>query len=955
MRDVEERSRSMKYEARRSARTAAAARAVALAGCLAALTVFATPASAQEEYSVQGVIAGTEGAAIEGAMVVALALPDSVLTKFALTDGGGRFQLTRVPAGEYLLQVTMVGRETIRQPFTLVDSDFDAGTIGLEILAVDMDELVVSIEHVPFVNRRDTLAYNANAFVTRPNASVEELLARLPGIEVDSDGTIIAQGEQVQNVLVDGKEFFGNDPTIATRNLPADAIESIEVYDRESDMAEFTGIADGQEERTINLQLREEARSGYFGSVVGGLGGGLEPSAVIDAQPVGRTRYHETINVNRFSPNTQLAILGGANNINQAGFSWGQFVGGGNGGGRGGGGGQFGGGRNDGFTETLALGANVNHDFSEENWIRTSYFYTGLDNVQRQGTTSQQLLGSAGAALQESLSDQTTDNTSHRLNVNAQYEFSEGHEMRLRGNLSASDALRTTLQESSSETLSGEPQNSGSSVNVVDSNDFGGEASLTWRKRLGEGGRALVATASAELEDPDSFRDLESSTLVRDRTGALVPLDILQRQEEQERNLELTQRLSLSQPIGGSVVEIFGERHSVDEDGNRSVFDLESGSPVLNSTLSSGFDRTYAYNRGGLRFSRNSERHRVTLGVQAQRSNLESTIHERDETIESGFTHVLPSFDYRLQYNDSKTLRFRYTTRTREPSMTELQPFVDNTNPVRTYVGNPNLTPEYSHNFNTEYRFFDQFSFVNLFTYARFSYTDNEIIQSRVYDDRAFQTTTPVNIDHSWSANAGVTYGRPIRPIGASLNVQYGVSHTRGVELLNEVENNSRIWQNSIDVSLENRNKELFEIRGGANFSFSDVAYTLNDELDQGYLDKRLYANGTLHWAAWTVRSQLDWALYDEDVFGEGDRNIAMLQASISRMAMNDRVEVELVAFDILDQNKGVTYTNGSSFISERRAETLGRYVMLRMNYRLGSLGMGGGDRGRGGAFRGRR
>lgn len=919
------------------------------------LAAFAPAAQAQDEYAVHGRITGTDGAVIEGAMVVALALPDSVLTKFSLTDGGGQFTLTSVPAGPYLLQVTMVGRETIRQPFTLVDSDLDAGTIELDVMAVDMEELVVSIEHVPFVNRRDTLAYNANAFVTRPNASVEELLARLPGIEIDSDGTIIAQGEEVQSVLVDGREFFGTDPTIATRNLPADAIESIEVYDRESDMAEFTGIADGQEARTINLQLREEARSGYFGSVVGGLGGGLEPSAVIEAQPVGRTRYHETINVNRFSPSTQLALLGGANNVNQAGFSWGQFVGGGNGRGRGGGGGQFGGGRDDGFTETLALGANVNHDFSEETWIRTSYFYTGLDNVQRQATTSQQLLGSAGAALQESLSDQTTDNASHRLNVNAQYEFSEGHDMRLRGNLSASDALRTTLEWSASESLAGERQNSGSSTNVVDSKDFGGSASLTWRKRLGDSGRALVATASAEMDDPESVRDLESSTLVRDGTGALVPLDILQSQEEGERNLEMTQRLSLTQPIGGSVVEVFGERHSVDEDGNRSVFDLQSGSPVLNTALSSGFDRTYAYNRAGLRFSRNNERHRLVLGLQAQRSNLESTIHERDERIESGFTHVLPSLDYRLQYDESKTLRFRYTTRTREPSMTQLQPFVDNTNPTRTYVGNPNLTPEYSHTLNTEYRFFDQFSFVNLFTYARFSYTDNEIIQSRVYDDRAFQTTTPVNIDHSWSANAGVTYGRPIRPIGASLNVEYGVSHTRGVELLNEAENNSRIWQNSVDISLENRDKEVFELRGGANFSFHDVAYTLNDELDQGYLDKRFYANGTLHWGtAWTVRSQLDWALYDEDVFGEGDRNVAMLQASISRMAMNDRIEVELMAFDILDQNKGVTYTNGSSFISERRAETLGRYVMLRMNYRLGSLGMGGGDRGRGGG-RGRR
>ena len=933
--------------------------AFATAGLFLAIT---PSVDAQETYDVRGVVADSAGAGIDGAMIVALALPDSLLTKYALSNGNGSFTLSRVPAGEYLLQITMVGHQTVRQPFSITAADIDAGTINLAVLVVEMEALVVSVDHVPFVNRRDTLDYNARAFVTRPNATVEELLARLPGIEVDADGTVRAQGEEVRNVLVDGKEFFGSDPTIATRNLPADAIERIQVYDKQSDMAEFTGIADGQEERTINLELREDARRGYFGQAVGGLGGGLEPVAVIEAQPNGRTRYNESLNINRFSPTTQLALLGNANNVNEAGFAWGDFVnfsggarglgGGGNrgGGGRGGGGQggiQLGGGRNDGFTESMSLGLNANHDFSDDRWIRSSYFYTGLDNVQQQTTQQQQLLGSSAAALQNAVADQSTANTTHRVNVNTQYAFSDGHDLRLRGNLSVGSSSMTSLQSSETTTFEGRVQNTGVSSNLVDGNDLGGSASLTWRKRLAENGRSLVAAATTNIQEPELYGDLETTTGIANRNGDLMMQDLFQTQARTGRTLSLSQRLSLTQPVGvGGIFEVFGQRREVNEDQDNSVFDIGTGTPVFNDFLSSGFERTYSYLRGGFRFNKNTEDTRFVIGLQVQRSNLDGTILDRDEYIENGYTHVLPSADYRIQLDEAKTLNFRYTTSTREPSMTELQPFADNTNPIRTYIGNPNLTPEYSHSFNADYRFFDQFSFVNLFTYLRFSYTNDDIVQSRVIDEQALQTVMPVNIDHSWSTNGGVTYGRPMRSVGARINLNYSFNYTRGVEILNELENNSRVLRNTIEASIDNRDKEIFDVRAGARYSFNDIQNTLNQDLDQVYLDRTFYGDAMLHYGAgWTFSTTLNYRLYDESVFGVGDRNVAMLQASISKLAMNNRVELELIGFDILDQNKGVAYTTGTSFIQERRTESLGQYIMLKVMYRLGSR--------RGGAARG--
>jgi len=275
---------------------------------LAFLALSALPLDGQDTRGVRGVVTDSTGTAVDGAMVVALALPDSTLTRYALTNGDGRFVLSSVPPGDYLLQITMTGYDMIRQPLAIADADVDAGTIRLAVSAYEMDELVVSIEHVPFISRRDTLAYNAAAFTTRPNATVEELLARLPGIEIDDDGTIRAQGEEVRNILVDGREFFGNDPTVATRNLPADAVERVEVYDRESDMAEFTGIADGEEERTINLALREDARSGYFGQMNWGVDSSRPRSSSPNPSGAPATRGRPTSSASPAPPSSPCSV-----------------------------------------------------------------------------------------------------------------------------------------------------------------------------------------------------------------------------------------------------------------------------------------------------------------------------------------------------------------------------------------------------------------------------------------------------------------------------------------------------------------------------------------------------------------------------------------------------------------------------------------------------------------------
>lgn len=919
-------------------------RAVRLAAATLAIAALAGAERLEaQQYDVTGVVADSAGAGVGGAMVVALAMPDSALAEWATTGGDGAFTL-RVTPGEYVLQVTLLGHRTVRRPLSVVGADVAVGRIGLEVLAVEVDPLVVSVEHVPFLNRRDTLSFNALAFEVRPNATVEDLLRRLPGIQVEADGSITAQGEQVRNVLVDGKEFFGSDPTVATRNLPADAVERVDVYDKESDTAEFTGIPDGQEERTINLGLREEARHGYFGDLAGGLGseaGGTEAfdaPAGFDGAPEDRLPYDGRVNVNRFSPATQLAAIGSAGNVGRPGFR----------------GRSAGPTPTEGFFENLLLGLNASHDFGEETWIRSSYFFGRTENQESGTLDEERLLGSEVASTIQGVDESRSENFSHRIDLNSQLEFAEGHELRLRSDIevASSQATSSSMQ---TQTVDGAPLNSATTDRFSDRDEVQVDGRLTWRKRLGDSGRSLVAEARVDYSDSDRLTELAS---IVDAADPAPEEDILQEQESIGQTLSHSFRLSLTEPIGErDVLELFGERSAVDEDDAKSFFDLDDGTPVFNPILSSAFDRTYAYLRGGVRFSRNGEDSRFVAGVEIQDSDLQGRVLDSEtavDPISTGFTHLLPEAELRLELSEGRNLRLRYNTSTREPSLTQFQPFADNDDPLNVYVGNPDLQPEYRHRLRGEYRLFDQFSFVNLFTFASLSLVNDNISTSRAVDATGRQVRMPMNTGRALGANAGVNFGTPIRPVGLRLELDYRLGYTLESAFVNDVENESRIWQHTVGASLENRAKERVDVRVGGTLSYNDVDYSLNRELDRSYINPRLFADASLYLGSWTLATEASFQGYDQDVFGP-DLDVTMWQASITRLVMGDRAEIQLAAYDLLDQNKGVSVTNTSSFNRIERVQSLGRHVMLRFNYHLGSQSRQGrgGRRGRGG--RGRR
>ncbi|HPF60691.1 MAG TPA: TonB-dependent receptor [Gemmatimonadales bacterium] len=916
-------------------RTAAIA-AVLVAG------LAARPATAQaQQFDVRGVVVDSSSSPLSGAMVVALTRVDSVIAVFATTTGTGAFTLKRLAPGDYILQVTRIGFAPMRRDFSIVSSNVTADTVRMQPVAVQLDELVVNAEHVPIVNKPDTLEYNAEAFKTRVNATVEELLKRLPGVTVENDGTITAQGKQVQQVLVDGKEFFGNDPKMATRNLPAAAVDKVQVLEKKSDAAEFTGIDDGQEQTTVNLVLKPNARVGYFGRAVGGGGPAPDAEAAFAGTKADDPRYTGSLNLNRFSPSTQLSVIANRNNVGQSGFSIGQpvqFVGGRGGGGIGG----------DGFSETMAIGVNGSQQFAPKSWLRGSYFLSTSDNRSQSLTDEQLLQGQTVAANRAETATGQSDNLSHRLNLNAQHAFNDWNQLRFRGNFSVGSNTSTNVSQQETLRPDGSFQNSAVSRVSTDGDNLSGDGRFTFSKRFNQAGRSIIAEAWGNLSKPDQLSSLASSTDLADAQGGILTRDLLQSQRRESRTLTTGQRLALTEPLGGgSVLEIFGQHRAISEDQDYDVRDLVDGVGIPNTDLSRAFERTYTYLQGGTRFSRNTSGLRWVVGLEVQTSDLQGTIIGRDESIDNGFTNVLPSANLRYQFNQGSNFTINYRTSTRDPSLNELQPFVDNTDPLRIYAGNPDLTPEYQHSLRTDFRRFDQFSFRSIYLYANLGYNRNQIVQSRVVDAQGRQTVMPVNLGDGWNANVGGSYGTPIRSLGAQLDLDYGYSRSLGQELVNAVENESRTTNHNVGLRLQNRAKEVFDVSVGARWGFTSVRYSINSALDQSYLNSTYYGEGTWFVSeSWSVNANANYQVFDQELFGPRD-NIFLLGASIGHQMFHNRGEIRLYGVDLLNENNGISISSTSSYIRQRQAPTLGRRVMLQFSYQLGSnlAPAGGGGR----------
>jgi len=605
-----------------------------------------------------------------------------------------------------------------------------------------------------------------------------------------------------------------------------------------------------------------------------------------------------------------------------------------------------------GFARSLNAGFHLNQEVAAKTNLNINYFVSHLDATRNRLAHQQQVFGSELAALSQVSSSRENINLRHSVDLYAKLNLGEGHDMRIRAELAVGSS---TLDFLSAEKLSSDVRPSdetgyGSRYDE-ETDNFTGEASLVWRKRLSEEGRSIVLESDIDLEGSDALGNLESRTGFVTTLGDLHPEDEewLQRQEEASTRLAHSHRISLTQPLAEDwMLEGFVRHRDSRRERDKTFYDIVDGRQNFNNELSESFEQSYQYWTTGLELSVNSLEHTwISGGITLQRVGLNGFITGSNQEITSAYTHVLPWARLRQRLGEGKQITLRYSGDVRTPSITDLQPFADNTNPLRIYIGNPNLRPEYSHTLRGSFRLYDQFSFVGFYTSVRFSLTQHDIVTTRTVDELLRQTRSRVNADKpSWSTSGTVGFETPIRPLGIKVDLSNTLSIGSGIEFINTVGNTNRRLTNRATVSVRNRAAEVVDIEVNYTASYNDNRYSLNTEANQSYLNGVLGGEATWYpTEKLKLNASVFHRIFDQDVFADRppanfpDRfdnqdNITLLNASVSYLLLKERGEIRLELYDIFDNDTNVNYTNSSTYIEEEHVRSLGRYVMMKFIYR---------------------
>ena len=913
---------------------------------ISSILFFLFSAAYSQSKSLTGQVKGEDQESLVSATIVILSQADSTLVSFGLTDGEGRFQIQDVNYGDYILQVTYLGYDQYSETLAVNETtDTQLPHSQLKVANNELEQVEIEGEHVPIVVKKDTLEYNAAAFQTQPNEVVEDLLRKLPGVEVEDDGSIIAQGEEVQKVTVDGKKFFGDDPTIATRNLPADAINKVQIFDEKSEMAQFSGVDDGEREKTINLELKEDRRQGQFGTVEAGYGTD--------------SRYKGRLSLNRFSTKTQISAIGNFNNINEQGFSSSDYVSFMQGigfRGRGSNGLNVNNGLSNGFVTTNAGGLNINHDISSKVDFTASYFLNDISN-DLESLIFRENFGQTGSFFDDENSLEANSSTNHRINTEFDIEIDSSQNLDLRagvvfndGNASL-DGLSERLSDNfeTQNSSSQDYENSGNSLNLT--------GRLTYRKSFGSvKKRTLTLQGNYNDTSSDSDGDLNSINSFFDDFGqAEIIEDIIQDQLQDDDSNNYRLQASFVEPINhNQFLEFKYVRQNFDTEIRREVLDILSGDAIFNEDLSNEYTRDYVYDRPSITWHRNTEATTLSVEAAVQNSVLEGDIISENIQIENTVFRFLPRVNLRHEIGQSHNIRLRYSTNVNEPSITQLQPVPDNSDPINIYQGNPDLIPEYTHNLRINYVKFDQFSFRSFFAFINARYSTNNITNQTLVNEDFIQVTQPVNVDYDFNISGNLNFSTPIKFLKTRLNIGTRLSYQNSLVFINAVENVRDRITTSVNARWENRRKKVFDWEIGGIYRFNTTSYNLSDR-NQSFASQRVSTDLTYNIKkSFAISTALAVDFYSEEQFGEA-MTVPIWKGSISKYLLDQKLELKLSVFDILNQNIGISRSNGVNFIENSEIVSLGRYGMFSIIYSIrNNSGDGGGGRPGGGGDRGR-
>ncbi|MBL7863432.1 MAG: TonB-dependent receptor [Cyclobacteriaceae bacterium] len=925
---------------------------------LITLFLIAPLAATAQKYLIKGQATDTLNGPMPSATVMLLLAKDSSLVSFGSTDKTGGFELKNVSRGDYHLKITFVGYSTLFRnlPSTSFTSPIiELGRLKMEPVSSQLDELVVKAEKAPVTVKRDTIEFNAGSFRTKANANVEDLLKKMPGIEVETDGSIKAQGEQVQRVMVDGREFFGRDPKLATRNLPADAVDKVQVFDKKSDQSVFTGIEDGQREKTINLELKEEKRHGAFGNMMAGAGT--------------EDRFQAKASVNKFSKGDQLSFLGMGNNVNEQGFSmddYMNFSGGSqqmmaaggrvnvqmDGSSQGGVPLNFGG-RQNGILTNYAAGLNTNQDIGKNTKLGGSYFYNNLNQNINQKLDRINYLPNGSYDFNQ-VSRQVNQSDNHRANLTMDHMIDSANSLKFTAAATLTNTELSIQSVSQTMNTNDQLQNQSNRDTYSEGQSINVNSNLLYRHRFPKKGRTFSTTLTVGVSQSNSDGTLESTN----EFFTTVPEKkvIAQTNTQKSDNQTYGAQFSYTEPLGNRrYLEFNYSLRTNINDVVRDVNNIVGGVPVYNDTLSNRYKSNYLYNRPGINFRMNKPKYNFTVGAGYQHTRLKGDLILRDTTIDRTFENILPVAHFNYDFSSFKHFRLDYETSMQEPTIQQLQPVIDNSDPLNLSSGNPNLRPGFAHQFRLSYTQFDPASSIGFFAFVNSTYTTNAIAYSQTVDPQTLvRLTVPVNVSDNMRVSGNFNFQFPLRKLNSRFSVGPTATYTRGINLINLQENRSDQRTYGGTFRYDYTYKEILTIGLGASLTQNKTTYSFNEKQNQQFLNETYNSEANLTFLKnYSFNAGFDFYHYRSQTTGF-DQTIPLLNLSFSRFLLKNNVgELKIGVVNALDKSLSVNQTATSNYLQQETSNNLGRYYMVSFTYALNKqLNPMGGGRGRRGMIR---
>lgn len=888
----------------------------------------------QDGFQVNGRLVDTLGNPIARA-TVGVYIAGAKDTIKTVSNNVGFFLIKGIPARKFVLMVSSVGYGTNLKALSIPE--------GEEVLKLEnyklypeysaLQEIVISTP--PIIVKEDTVEYKADSFRMKPNAMVEDLLKKMPGIEVDKNGNITAQGKTVNRVRVNGKDFFSGDPKAATQQLSADMIDKVQVIDDYGDLANVSGIKDGEPDKIINLQLKKDRNKGIFSRTSVGAGSS--------------DRYALGTNVNFFNNNKQISVFGGANNNNTSTFNFdgggggGGFSGGGGGGGRGfqvriGGNNQGGFGGDEGLRIANSLGVNFRNDLeNKKGSIYGNYSYSTRETDVQQDVASQNFFQNT-KFLNHQVSSSLSNSKSHRASLNFEWNIDSFNyvkfipEFTTRASNSTSLSMFDYIRNDKDTTSLGSNDNRSNSI----APNFSGN--LIFNHKFRKPGRNLSVNINGGYNSTDG----ESTRL--NVTNNLIPVrssSILNQNVFTDNNADnFSIRFNYSEPLmKGRFLDLIYQYGQSFNSNDRATYLVDPlGVETFSTTLSNAFETDFLRQRIGANLRTVKKKYNYTIGMNAQPINQKGYSVSKD----SAYTpikrlNLLPSANFAYNFTRNKTLRFFYNGDANQPSFTQLQPVKDVSNPQYQTLGNPNLKPAIAHIFSTSFNNLNFLTGQTFFIGANYNFTNNQIVNntSRVGGNGS-QLTTFENVDGNYTVSGFYNFSKPWKNRTYIVSFNGTAAYSNNISMIESQKNVGRNLLLAQGMKFEFNWKEWLEIDFGGRYGLNRVRYSLPGQQNVDYGSWTLTNNMRIDIpGGWVFRSDLEYII-NRGLSTSVNQNIALLNSSFEKTIFKKKNGIfRISGYDIFKQNTSIARTLNGNNIVDTRVNRLTRYFLMTFIYRF--------------------